>query len=280
MTMHTGWWTSLAPSSFQITIQLRGDTHKSVSEFFVERATSAASLPNPFLFLHVFVFHTLRCERNSLMSCKHQWEMQSEGTLPAWMELWQSDPWSAKRISPLHVYHMSTSKFHPKSNTVQFCSYSLICLQVENIRMAWPLSMKLDFWGHICALFHSEAAFLEVWGQAFQCISWFKLNSVTRGRETPHLGDLVIPSCTGLEPTQPPGEQRYTTSSLIWQQWGKTVNLWAAPQVIIVNLTFSIQESISRHTGRNWEHRSRHSPRREPVPLSLSYHREAIPFQL
>lgn len=45
------------------------------------------------------------------MPCnQYQWELQSEGMLPAWRECWHTDPWSAKRISPLHTYRMSTSK--------------------------------------------------------------------------------------------------------------------------------------------------------------------------
>lgn len=54
----------------------------------------------------------------------------------------------------------------------------------------WPglLSIKPDF---RCALSHPEAAILEERGQAFKCISWFKLNSVIKGREILHLGDLL-----------------------------------------------------------------------------------------
>lgn len=57
----------------------------------------------------------------------------------------------------------------------------------------WPdlLSMKPDFWCHSCALFHLEAAISEGRGQVFKSISWFKLNSVIKGKETPHLGDLL-----------------------------------------------------------------------------------------
>lgn len=73
---------------------------------------------------------------------------------------------------------------------VQFCRYSLTCLwHVGHVWMAWPsLSIKLDFWCHGCALFHLEAAILEERGQAFKCISWFKLNSVIKGREIKSFG--------------------------------------------------------------------------------------------
>lgn len=77
----------------------------------------------------------------------------------------------------------------------------------NKLRMSeWPglLSIKLDFWCHGRALFHLEAAVLEEGGQAFKCISWFKLNPAIKGRETPHLGDLLQwlgtnPSSRGAE---------------------------------------------------------------------------------
>lgn len=72
--------------------------------------------------------------------------------------------------------------------SVQFCSYSLTCLQqVENAQRAWPLEYKTDcFILQCCAFFH-----LEERDQAFKCISWFKLNSATKGREIPYSGDLL-----------------------------------------------------------------------------------------
>lgn len=130
-----------------------------------------------------------------------------DGALADWSMVSKED------ITFAYLSHMNIQM------TAQFCSYSLTCLQqIENVRMTWPLSMKLDFCGHICALLHSEAASLEEWVQVFKSISWFKLNSVIRDRETAHWGDLL----NGLEPTHTPGVQKDISSSLNWQQWGKT----------------------------------------------------------
>lgn len=206
MTLHTGWWTSLAPSSFQITIQLRGDAYKSVSKFFVERATSATSSKSILISACFGVSYTQMWEelldvlKISIGDIVWRCAPCMDGVLADWSMVSKED------ITFAYLLHGNIQM------TVQFCTYSLIFLQVENVRMAWPVSMKLDFWGHICALLHSEALSLEGWGQVFKCISWFESNSVIRGRGTPHLGDFL--HCLGTNPSPTGAEGHKLTFKL------------------------------------------------------------------
>lgn len=146
MTLYTGQWTYLAPSSFQIRIQLRGDAYKSVSKFFVERAISAASAKSILISACLGV------------SCIHMWEeLLDVLKISMGDSVWRDAPcmdgvladWSLVSKEDITFAYLSHVNIQM---TVQFCTYSLTCLQVENVRMAWPLSMKLDFWGHILCI--------------------------------------------------------------------------------------------------------------------------------
>lgn len=187
MTMHISWWTSLVPSSFQF---------------------------NPTERWHLEVSLKILCSKSNLSHLPDKSRVIS-GCLSAsytqmWKELldvlqismrhttWRDAPCMDRVLADWSMVNkediIAAGLWHVLTSKQLSSSVGALWPACSKLRMSgWPglLSTELVFWCHSCARFHPEAAVLEKGGWAFKYVSWFRLNSAIKGRETPYSGDLL-----------------------------------------------------------------------------------------